>query len=82
MTVRHIAGAIALEGICGVDDAETVLRAILEAPEAAVDWSACNRLHTAVVQIIVATNVRVRGICGDPWLRRWAPQIITREIRN
>jgi hypothetical protein len=78
MTVRHIAGTIALEGVCGVDEAETVLRAILEAPEAAIDWSACSRLHTAVVQIIVATNVPVRGICGDPWLRRWAPEIIRR----
>ena len=76
MTVRHVAGAIALEGVCGVEEAETVLNAILEAPQAAIDWSACNRLHTAVVQIILATKVPVRGICGDPWLQRWAPQII------
>lgn len=76
MTVRHVAGAIVLEGAVPVDEAELLLSAMLAAPGAAVDWSACTSLHTAAVQLILAAKVPIKGVCGDPWLRRWAPHIV------
>jgi hypothetical protein len=76
MTVRHVSGVIFLEGDCGVEHAEVLLQALAGAPGALVDWSACARLHTAVVQVMVATQIPVRGRCGDPWLQRWAPTMV------
>lgn len=76
MTVRHVSGLIFLEGDCRVEEAELLLQALAEAPGAIVDWSACTRLHTAVVQVILATQPHVRGRCGDAWLQRWASAVV------
>lgn len=74
MTVRRDpAGAIALEGDCSVEDAETLLQLLLETPSGPVDWSRCGELHTAVVQVILAAKPTLSSACGDAWLRRWLP---------
>ena len=62
---------IRLEGICPVEDAETLAAIILEDPHAPVDWSACTRLHTAVYQVLLSLKPRVLGTCGDPFVERW-----------
>ena len=38
---------IRLEGVCPVEDAESLASLILEDPNAVVDWTACTRMHTA-----------------------------------
>jgi hypothetical protein len=76
MTVRQDLGIIVLEGDCGPDDAEALLKALLAAPGADIDWSACVRLHTAAIQLILAAKSPVRGLCGNVWLRRWASSIV------
>ena len=47
MTVRLFDGAIVLEGACPVEDAEPLQSLLLQYPEAAVDWRACDAAHTA-----------------------------------
>ena len=79
MTVRHVSGTIFLEGDCSVEEAEALLKAALVGPCKDIDWSACGQLHTAVLQVILATRAPVRGSCGNPWLRRWATQIAPRQ---
>lgn len=76
MTVRHGSGVIFLEGDCGVEEAEPLLQALAETPSAVIDWSGCGRLHTAVVQLVLATKTPVRGPCGDPWLERWVSRMV------
>jgi len=76
MTVRHVSGVIFLEGDCGVEEAELLLQALLENSEAEIDWRACGRLHTAVLQLILANNVRVRGPCGNAWLEKWISNLV------
>lgn len=78
MTVRHESGVIYLEGDCGVEEAEPLLQALAESPDTVVDWSACGRLHTAVVQLILSTGVPVQGPCGYLWLDHWMPRIVRR----
>jgi hypothetical protein len=68
---RHDDGTILLEGDCPVEDAEPLLRLLQAAPAAPLDWSRCGRLHTAVMQVILAARPAHAGDCGDPWLRRW-----------
>lgn len=81
MTVRQTEGVIILEGDCGVEEAETLLSALLTAPGAEIDWSNCGSLHTAVVQLIQASNAPVRGTCGDPSLARWVNPLVRREAK-
>jgi hypothetical protein len=74
MTVRRDEnGKIALEGDCGAEEAETLLQMILATPAVPVDWTRCGELHTAVVQVILAAKPPLLGLCGDAWLRPWAP---------
>ena len=72
MTLRRDdAGAIILEGNCPVEDAEPLLQILQAAPTAMLDWSRCNHLHTAVLQVILAARIAPAGPCGDPWIRQW-----------
>ncbi len=71
MTVRWDGGAtLRLEGDCPIEDAETLLRRLLEVPGAAVDWTACERAHTAVVQVLLASGAPLRGPPAGDFLRR------------
>jgi|HubBroStandDraft_1064217.scaffolds.fasta_scaffold244843_2 hypothetical protein len=72
MTIkRDNAGVIVLAGECPVDDAETLLQLLQAQPEGPVDWSGCTRLHTAVLQMLMASAPAMRGECGDAFVARW-----------
>ena len=72
MTVRRDDdGVIVLDGECPVEDAETLLRLLQARPEGPVDWSACTRMHTAVLQALMAAAAPTRGECGDAFVARW-----------
>lgn len=67
---------IVLEGLCPSDDAEPLLRRLLSAPEAAVDWRACEGAHTAVVQVLLAARRPVRGPARNAFLTRWVEPLL------
>jgi hypothetical protein len=74
MTIRRDDdGVIVLDGECPVEDAEALLQLLQAQPEGPVDWSACTRLHTAVLQVLMAAAPRMRGECGDVFVARWSP---------
>lgn len=64
-------GTIVLEGACPVEDAEPLLQLMQKFPAAALDWTRCSQLHTAVLQVILAGRMTPAGPCGDPWVRQW-----------
>jgi hypothetical protein len=61
-----------LEGVCPVEDAEPLLQMLQMTPAAPLDWTRCSRVHTAILQIILAAGVVPAGPCGDAWVRQWA----------
>ena len=69
MTVRVEDDAIRLEGACPIEDAETLLRALLEHPRVAVDWSGCDHAHGAVIQVLMAARPVMVGLAIDAFLR-------------
>ena len=72
MTVRRRNNdMIVLEGDCPVEDAELLLQLFQATPRATLDWAACVRLHTAVLQVVFAVRPTCGGPCGDPWVRQW-----------
>jgi len=73
MTVRLTnEGAIILVGECPVEDAETLLEHLQARRAGPVDWSGCTRLHTAVLQVLMAAKPKLVGECGDEFVRAWA----------
>ncbi len=70
MTVRVTAeGAIELHGRCSVEDAEVLQRHLLAAPRSTVEWSDCEELHSAVIQVLLAVKPRVRGSPSNAFLK-------------
>ena len=71
MTIRLDGPTIHLDGDCPVEDAETLLRFLHEPSARTIDWTGAGRLHTAVIQVVLAADRGVRGPCGDPFVARW-----------
>lgn len=77
MTVRSADnGILALEGVCPVEDAETLLQQLQSKPTATVDWTQCSYLHTAVLQVVLASGRIPSNRCGDPFVSQWLPQLL------
>jgi hypothetical protein len=71
MSVRLADGVIVLEGDCPVDEAEALLDLLLANPNAPVDWTGCNQLHTSVIQVLIVARRSMKGEPGNTFLRRW-----------
>ena len=63
MSVTVQDGCIVVAGRCPVDDAETLLLALQDQPEAQVDLSGAEKLHLAVLQVLLALQP---AICEMP----------------
>jgi hypothetical protein len=64
-------GVLVLEGACPVEDAETLLQLLQTRPTAGLDWTQCRQLHTAVLQVVLASGLIPLGPCGDPFVESW-----------
>lgn len=71
MTVSVEQDIVTLSGRCAAEDAERLLMALQEAPGCTVDISMATRLHTAVVQIILAIKPPLRGRADDKILQEF-----------
>lgn len=61
----------ALSGICGVAEAETLLVWLLDHPMMQIDLTACQHVHTAVLQVLLALRPSITGQPADPGLAAW-----------
>lgn len=77
MTVRRSDdGTLLLEGVCPIEDAEVLLQLLQTGPAVALDWTKCRQMHTAVLQVILASGMIPQGPCGDALVRQWlAPKL-------
>lgn len=83
MTVRRKQrGGIELAGRCGVEDAEVLQRHLLADPEATVQWSDCEFLHSAVVQVLLVSRARLRGTPDDAFLRVHLAPVLHRSAEG
>ena len=82
MTVRLDGETIRLEGSCRVEEAET-LTVLLQARVRPVDLAACEALHGAVAQVLLAFAPPLSGGDGDGFLaRHLAPALAGRGKRG
>lgn len=78
MSVRRVDDVILLEGVCAVEEAETLMSELLIGARA-VDWSGCTHLHTACLQVILAAGQPVQGTLADPEAASWLHSLVAAE---
>ncbi|SEI63935.1 hypothetical protein SAMN05421831_10645 [Allopseudospirillum japonicum] len=59
MAIRYTPECVYIEALASVEDAETLLDWLLQHPQAKLDISACQHLHAAVLQVILAAQTPV-----------------------
>jgi hypothetical protein len=74
-------GVIELSGPCGVEDAEVLQQHLLAMPGATVEWSECEHLHSAVVQVLLAGAPHVRGAPKNEFLTTHIAPILRRSAK-
>jgi hypothetical protein len=72
-------GVIELVGRCGVEDAEVLQRHLLAGPGATVEWSGCEHLHSAVIQVLLVGKPRLRGSPASAFLQTHIAQLVDRS---
>jgi hypothetical protein len=68
MGIRTLKKHAVLEGVVGVEDAETLLQWLRGQTKPAVHLGACAHVHGAVLQVLLATQPRLVAPPADPWL--------------
>ncbi len=68
MNIVRDGDVVALHGHCRVEDAEVLASLLHDTPGVTLDVSACESLHSAIVQAILAFDVPVVGRPVDPFL--------------
>jgi hypothetical protein len=69
MTVVRDGEVIRLTGLCRVEDAEPLTVLLQGVLDSTLDLSACEGLHAAVLQAILAFRPKIVGVPGDMFLR-------------
>ena len=80
MTVNLVdKGAIELVGICSLEEAELLFQYLLEDRSRTVDWRKCERAHTAVIQLLLASTCPLRGPPAGEFLRNHVEPALMRN---
>jgi hypothetical protein len=74
-------GVIELSGRCPAEDAEVLQQHLLASPGATVEWSGCEHLHSAVVQVLLVAAPRVRGATKNSFLATHIAPILARSAK-
>ena len=69
MTVRLADGIAFLEGECPVEDAAALAQHLACHPGATVDWSGCDSMHAAVLQVLLVVRPPLRGAPRGEFIR-------------
>jgi hypothetical protein len=72
-------GVIHLAGDCTIDDAEPLREQLSARPASPVQWELCERMHTAVLQVLLAAAPVVRGVPNDGFLRNHVAPLLARR---
>lgn len=68
-----------LSGVCAVEEAEGLLAWVLQHPGAPVETAACNHLHSAVLQVLMACRPPLASLPDTGPLRQIFESIAPEE---
>jgi hypothetical protein len=64
-------GSIRLNGVVSLDEAEPLLRLLVDYPDAPIDWRNCESCHSGALQVLLAARRRMIGLPTSAFLERW-----------
>jgi hypothetical protein len=67
---------ILIEGVCGVEEAMPLLEFLQTHGAARIDMRACTHLHSATLQVLMASAERVTDLPEEEFLRRWLTPVL------
>ncbi|SEQ26763.1 hypothetical protein [Giesbergeria anulus] len=70
---------VLLKGIVGVEEAENLLGWLQKKSGVSVDFSACEHLHPANIQVLLAAQVRIDAWPTDAILQQFLQSIFIRQ---
>ena len=76
MSIRYLKKYAALEGVVGVDDAETLAQWLQKQASPSVHLGRCEHVHGAVLQVLLACRPRLSVPPPDPFLAA----VLNREL--
>lgn len=80
MSARIDGDRIVLSGVVSIEEAESIRDLLACHPHAGVDLSACEHLHTAALQVLLAARRSVVSPPADAFLATFIlPELIARE---
>ncbi len=68
MPVKRRKTSVALVGVCGPEEAEHLQAALLANPGVAIDIAKCEYLHSAILQVLMASGRSIKGKPQDKTL--------------
>jgi hypothetical protein len=78
---RSAAGIVELKDACTAEDAEVLLQVLLATPAVSVDWQACESVHTAVIQVLLAAKIAPTGMPASDFLRDKVAPMLMRNLK-
>ena len=80
MTFRGLFRVKPLDAI--LEDAEELQRYLLAAPQSTVDWTACESLHAAVVQVLLVARPLIRGAPSSAFLENHIGPLLRSDLTH
>lgn len=68
MSIRYLKKHAALEGVVGVEEAETLAQWLRQQAAPAVHLGQCTHLHASVLQVLLVLRPALKAAPADPWL--------------
>ncbi len=75
MAIKLNKKAARFQGVCSIEEAETLLDWVQAQKEPKADLGECAHLHAALLQILLAHRVEVTRLPADPWLSSWVQEL-------
>ena len=70
LTTDEHSAHLVLDGVVTAEDTDQFVAYLKEYPELSLDLSACEHLHTAVLQAILILHPRISALPADPFWSR------------
>ena len=71
MVIEIKDNVIKLNGICKVEEAETLLEHLKSNPGMVIDASNAEHIHTSLIQVIMALNTKIKALPKNEELSKW-----------
>jgi len=79
MPIRYNDQTAVMDGVCTIEEVEGLIAFLERTPRASVSMSACEHVHTAILQVLLGHRVTLVGDVPSPFLWKWVAPLLPRQ---